>query len=297
MTALEFEVNPEVSLKNEQVELILGAPINQVLVAIRQASKVIKNVELVYCNKEPFNRHITVLMKDDGIRLLFDAYSQLLKLIEVYDFKNINLRYGNTTFSTPQSPADVAKVENCFGATHPGVYDEKQKTYLLHWRGVSFSFPAKEPSTVQPAYAHGLSSLNFSSLPLLEKMEIYCGNTPSEIKLAETPVSVHCGNVFAHKVTSIFHGNEIYGIKLNISGDDNKMEIRKSTSLPKTEKTIIFGDSEEKVLASLGAPSRVFYKSDEKMLIQKGLDSKKLGDGESTDIFFNYFSLGLVSIF
>jgi hypothetical protein len=90
-------------------------------------------------------------------------------------------------FSAPGQPADVAKVERCFGATHPGVYDEKQKTYLLHWRGVSFSFPAKEPSsTVQQTYAHGLGSLNFSnsSLPLLEKMGIYCGDSssPTEIR-------------------------------------------------------------------------------------------------------------------
>lgn len=57
--------------------------------------------------------------------------------------------------------------------------------YLLHWRGVSFSFPAKEPaSTVQPSYAHGLGSLKFanSSLPLLERMTVYCGNSQNDIK-------------------------------------------------------------------------------------------------------------------
>lgn len=56
--------------------------------------------------------------------------------------------------------------------------------YLLHWRGVSFSFPAKEPSTIHTSYAHGLGSLNFanSSLPLLERMTIFCDNSPNEIK-------------------------------------------------------------------------------------------------------------------
>ncbi|CAD5206689.1 unnamed protein product [Bursaphelenchus okinawaensis] len=295
MSVLEFEVNPENSLKNEHVELVLGAPINQVLTAIRNASKAIKNVELIYCNKEPFGKDITLLLKDDGIRLLFDAETQLLKLIEVYDFRKISLRYGNTTFSSPDLLADVSKVENCFGATHPGVYDEKHKTYLLHWRGVSFSFPAKEPSTVQPAYAHGLSSLNFSSLPHLEKMEIYQGNSPNEIRVPETPISIHCGNIFAHRITSIYQGNEILGVKIVISGEDNKLETRKQSNLPQIEKRIMFGDSEENVLSSLGAPSRVFYKSDEKMLIQKGSDSKKFGDADSTDMFYNYFSLGLMN--
>lgn len=39
------------------------------------------------------------------------------------------------------------------------VYDEVQRVYLMHWRGVSFSFPAKEPSTVHTKYAHGLGML------------------------------------------------------------------------------------------------------------------------------------------
>lgn len=32
------------------------------------------------------------------------------------------------------------------------------------------------------------------------------------------------------------------------------------------------------------------------MLIQRGSSNKKFGDGDHTDIFYNYFSLGLVSI-
>lgn len=57
--------------------------------------------------------------------------------------------------------------------------------YLLHWRGVSFCFPAKEPSAVsQPAKAHGLGSLNFvhSSLPLLERMTIFSGSSPNDMR-------------------------------------------------------------------------------------------------------------------
>lgn len=52
MTAgLEFEVIPENCLRNEQIELILGMPINQVITSIQNVSRQIKNVELVYCNK------------------------------------------------------------------------------------------------------------------------------------------------------------------------------------------------------------------------------------------------------
>jgi hypothetical protein len=60
---------------------------------------------------------------------------------------------SHSIFSTPDEPADVGRVERCFGATVPGgwiawysnenfphpfnhaVYDEKQQKYFLHWRG------------------------------------------------------------------------------------------------------------------------------------------------------------------
>lgn len=35
-------------------------------------------------------------------------------------FKLFTILFSNTTFSTPTDKANVSKVENCFGATHPG---------------------------------------------------------------------------------------------------------------------------------------------------------------------------------
>jgi hypothetical protein len=64
------------------------------------------------------------------------------------------------------------------------VFDEQLKMYMLSWRGVSFCFPTKDSSTVQSSYAHGLGSLHFanSALPFLQKMTIFSGNTPAEMK-------------------------------------------------------------------------------------------------------------------
>ena len=50
-TMLEFQVVPEHGLCNEFIELVLGTPINHVLNALKSASRVIRNVEFVYCNK------------------------------------------------------------------------------------------------------------------------------------------------------------------------------------------------------------------------------------------------------
>uniref|UniRef100_A0A914YAU0 Uncharacterized protein n=1 Tax=Panagrolaimus superbus TaxID=310955 RepID=A0A914YAU0_9BILA len=94
MVGLEFEVLPESSLKcNDVIEFVLGTPINQVITALQNASKVIRNVEFVYSKEEPFTRDLTITLKNDGIRLIIEPVFQRLKLIEVYDFKNITLKY------------------------------------------------------------------------------------------------------------------------------------------------------------------------------------------------------------
>jgi hypothetical protein len=294
MVGLEFEVLPESSLKcNDVIEFVLGTPINQVITALQNASKVIRNVEFVYSKEEPFTRDLTITLKNDGIRLIIEPVFQRLKLIEVYDFKNITLKYCETIFSSPDEEANVDKIEKCFGATHPGVYDEKQKMYLLKWRGVAFCFPAKDSSSVQSTYAHGLGSLHFanSELPFLQRMIIFSGSNPSEPKLPEIPLAAYCGNNHLISVTSVEEYGRITGVKYAfVSEDVSPTSNRKPTEPPRFEKIIRLGDTEQSVLAALGAPSKIFYKSDEKMLIQRGPNQVKIDD--KPDMFFNYFTMG-----
>lgn len=35
----------------------------------------------------------------------------------------------------------ISVIEHSFGATHPGVYDNERKLFILNFRGVSFYFP------------------------------------------------------------------------------------------------------------------------------------------------------------
>jgi len=61
-------------------------------------------------------------------------------------------------------------------------------------------------------------------------------------------------------------------------------------------KEVYFGDTCQSVLSSLGAPSRVFYKSEDKMKIHSPNSNKKPVDVHS-DYFYNYFTLGLDILF
>lgn len=48
---LQFEVMPGCGIRNDDVELLLGMPINQAICAIQNASRQIENVELSYSSK------------------------------------------------------------------------------------------------------------------------------------------------------------------------------------------------------------------------------------------------------
>lgn len=76
---LNFEVVPESCIRNEFIVLALGKPINQVICALKNASRAIRNIELVYDNRE-LERDVIVILKNNGIKLIFDSKQQLLKV-------------------------------------------------------------------------------------------------------------------------------------------------------------------------------------------------------------------------
>lgn len=59
---------------------------------------------------------------------------------------------------------------------------------------------------------------------------------------------------------------------------------------------VLFGDSCQDVCTNLGAPSSVFYKSEDKMKIHSPSAHKRVQNRRS-DFFFNYFTLGLDILF
>lgn len=62
------------------------------------------------------------------------------------------------------------------------------------------------------------------------------------------------------------------------------------------EKEVFLGSSAQDVATALGAPCRVFYKSEDKMRIHSPNAHRRVTACKS-DYFFNYFTLGMVSFF
>lgn len=75
---------------------------------------------------------------------------------------------------------------------------------------------------------------------------------------------------------------------LCVSGRSRHHESRQTFT-----RTIHFGASCQEVAVALGAPSRIFYKSEDKMKIHNAHARKAT---TRSDFFFNYFTLGLVCL-
>ncbi|CAI2306108.1 unnamed protein product [Caenorhabditis sp. 36 PRJEB53466] len=274
---MSFTVVPDVGLKNSQLEFVLGMPINQCISMMQQHPRMLTNVELKYSKKDPCYRDIVIYIGSTGIKLYFDSVSQLIKLIEVDDLSKITLTYNDTVFSAPSNEATMER----------------------SWPGLSFCFPATGENfnlEVRPGFGPNMRSLKYdaNSQPKLTKLSIYRGQNPAEPEPVDTPFSCYCGQNRTRKVEAIWENGSIVGLSIQFDTQNGRIvdgEFEVSTYT----RQIFFGDSVSDVQCDLGAPSKVFYRSDDKMKIHRGLHKETLYG--PPNFFFNYFSMGLVSPF
>ena len=83
----------------------------------------------------------------------------------------------------------------------------------------------------------------------------------------------------------------ILGLRIRLS---TFPDLRDMCSSAYQTRDVFFGDSVQDVEAAIGAPSRTFYKSEDKMKIHSPNAYRKAASHKS-DYFYNYFTLGIVS--
>uniref|UniRef100_A0A8C0CD69 Uncharacterized protein n=1 Tax=Balaenoptera musculus TaxID=9771 RepID=A0A8C0CD69_BALMU len=126
---LDLEVVPERSLGNEQWEFALGMPLAQAVAILQKHCRIIKNVQVLYSEQSPLSHDLILNLTQDGIKLLFDAFNQRLKL-----------KYCGVHFNSQAIAPTIEQIDQSFGATHPGVYNSAEQLFHLNFRGLSFSF-------------------------------------------------------------------------------------------------------------------------------------------------------------
>jgi len=303
---LDLEVVPERSLGNEQWEFVLGMPFYQAVNILRRQDTTIKGVQVWYSEQNPLQMDLVLNLSQDGVKLIFDPIYQRLKIIEVNSMNKVKLKYCGVPFNTPQVRPTIEQIDQSFGATHPGVYLQDKKLFVLNFRGLSFDFSinSKYESALltmlshQPKYAHGLGSLQFANgmSPVVARMCIYAGNSLSDAKAPSLPVSCFYGNCFLEYLEVLRDNNVTSGLKFLLVTEGNIQGKLVDPRKKSVERVVRFGDSVQDVISALGCPTRMFYKSEDKMKIHLP-DAQRHIQARSADYFFNYFTMGVDFLF
>lgn len=291
---LDLEIVPERSLGCEQWEFILGMHFSQSVAIIQSQVGIIKGVQVLYSDTNPLEVDLVINLPQDGVRLIFDPILQRLKVIEIYNMKLVKLKYCGLPFNSPEVLPSIEQIEHSFGATHPGVYDTEKQLFVLNFRGLSFYFPVE--SKVQAGTAHKLGSLHFppGSSPLVARMAIYSGPSVEQSKAPELPASCFHSQLYLQRAEVIRGPHFTRGLKLHLytQGPSRLLDLNKQILV----KDVMLGHTCQDVATALGAPSRVFYKSEDKMKIHSPNAHLRVMTKRS-DYFFNYFTLGLDVLF
>lgn len=216
------------------------------------------------------------------------------------------------SFNSPEVLPSIEQIEHSFGATHPGVYDAERQLFALNFRGLSFYFPIE--SKFQTGSTHNLGknhqikkakeafkceplgSLHFppGSSPLVSRTAIYCGSSVEQASAPELPLSCYHGQLYLQKAEVLRGDSFTKGLRLLLTAGGHSRRI--DSSKLQFEKHIFLGDTAQDVACTLGAPSKVFYKSEDKMRIHSPNAHRRVTQRRS-DYFFNYFTLGIDVLF
>ncbi|XP_050293165.1 PHAF1 protein CG7083 [Anthonomus grandis grandis] len=291
---LTLEVVPERSLGCEQWEFILGMHFSQAVAIIQAQIGVIKGVQVLYNDNKPLEIDLVINLPQDGIRLFFDPVTQRLKIILIYNMKLVKLKYCGLSFNSPELLPSIEQIEHSFGATHPGEYDSEKKVFTLNFRGLSFYFPVD--SKYQKGSTHNLASLQFppGNSPVVARLAIYSGGSVDQALAPEMPLSCYHGQLYLQKAEIIRGESFTKGLKLNLLAGTNNRVI--DSTILHLERRILLGQSAQDISSAIGAPCKVFYKSEDKMRIHAPNAHRRVTTNRS-DYFFNYFTLGLDVLF
>ncbi|XP_075546706.1 phagosome assembly factor 1 isoform X4 [Dermacentor variabilis] len=294
---LELDVVPEKSLGNESWELVLGMAFSQVVHILQQQFRIIKGVQIIYNEQCPLDSDLVILLSEDGIRLSFDSSSQRLKVIEVTDMSKVKLAYCGSTFCSPEVLPTRQQIDDCFGATHPGEYDASQQMFVLHFRGLSFSFLADPKCKLDAALGSSpTGQLPNGSSPLVSRMAIYYGNSLTDTRPPPLPLCCFGNQSFLEALEVLREGDTTLGVRLTLLTEAYETSRLSGPIQKKLTRCVYFGDSVQDVVWALGSPNKVFYKEEDKMKIH-AQDSHRLLAARASDYFYNYFTLGMDVLF
>ncbi|CAH8614307.1 unnamed protein product [Schistosoma margrebowiei] len=286
---LDVEVVPELGIRHKLWEFVLGMPIQQMIDILRKQDHTIKNVDFWYSDKDPFSMNLVLVLPGDGVKFHFDPFLQRLRIIEVFDLSSITLRYWSQYFNSPSILPTMQEVLRIFGSTKPLAPAESDGDYQLTYRGITFILRRFSTGSRE--------SIDSKSDLLATRLFIYLGSNLAEAKVpVELPSACYLQNVFLERLEVNRSVNSTTDLTLHLVAQDLNVNPTREPQIRRFTRSLTFGDSVQDVLSALGSPSRVFYKTEDKMKIHLP-QSHRLVQPRKSDYFFNYFPLGLDILF
>lgn len=123
-------------------------------------------------------------------------------------------------------------------------------------------------------------------------MAIFYGSSIEQTTAPELPLSCYHGQLYLKKAEVVRGASYTKGVRLCLTAGSNSRRI--DSSKLQFERELLLGHSAQDVATLLGAPSKIFYKSEDKMRIHSPNAHRRVTASRS-DYFFNYFTLGMVS--
>ncbi|XP_065889838.1 phagosome assembly factor 1-like isoform X2 [Dysidea avara] len=277
-------------------------PLAQAIQILKMECANIRDVQVIYNEQRPLDEKfdLTINLSQDGVRLCFDPVVQRLKIIEVYDIEKVILKYCTKPFSSPDVRATIDQIYRSFGDTHPGEYDKDNTVYLLNFRGILFSFTLLEANLNSKRYNSGSNaqgySLSCSQSGMLSNLAIYHGNDFQKAEAPHFPLDCFLDNCYSDRVDVEEQNGYFVSLQINLLVDDAHNSGPNQKRPCSSTVHICLNDSVQDVLSKLGAPSKVFFKSEDKMKIHSTNPDKPPHSCRS-DYFFNYFTLGIDVLF
>uniref|UniRef100_A0A0K2V117 Uncharacterized protein n=3 Tax=Lepeophtheirus salmonis TaxID=72036 RepID=A0A0K2V117_LEPSM len=129
-------------------------------------------------------------------------------------------------------------------------------------------------------------------------MSLYCGNDISKTEAPQSPMPRY-PSVNHLGVEIIRKGSKTLGMRIRLVATPSSITEEPPATFSERMsviKEVYFGDSVQDVLSALGAPAKVFYKSDDKMKIHSPNAHRKIS-AQKSDYFYNYFTMGFDILF
>lgn len=278
----------------------LGSLLWNVLSILRAEHARFKHVQVCWEASKPATGHILLSITSPPIRLLFEGVNQRLLLIEAHQpishEREISVQpvgewihYQCQPISHavgPNEPGVTLRViHRLFGPTYPPVpHISHHNEVVVSYPGVAFSFSHQV-----------LSRVILSVQPTEDDCK---GNEGNPVQ----PTEAYFKPKMPQFISSVDGDLRAARIKLG------RMDLEESTSItfsfhsssPNREiadvKLVLGSSTSEDILCEFGAPSRTFWKEDDRMKIHAHLRSNGRSSGQSEDpnpYFMSYFNLGV----